>query len=275
MNAASAASALSILGVGAAGILDSIGDSEWDSSDLSVTNGGTGASNEEDAKENLMIGVDRGTGTSATSSLRCVPDAQEFISEWLGDPQLLQGWEWTNTTSNWLGAIGGGAENSTTSTGRAQFHTGNNLLIVGSMAYAMETRSLSRHCPRCRGIPRPLGVCRQRHQRNRPHSRRSSSATTGSTRQLAGCTLIRRRGDRDRHRSCCDRWVHRLARSCFVCDADGSEVRFYIANSLVATHNTTSHRKSHGHDWSDDQKSAGTTGGRDRLGLGEVLLEHR
>lgn len=259
MNAASAASALSILGVGAVGILDSIGDSEWDSSDLSVTNGGTGASNEEDAKENLMIGVDRGTDFnhfigSGASQMR----KSSSLSG--SGTTATQGWEWTNTTSNWLGAMK--CETGTTSTGRAQFHTGNNLLIVGSMAYAMETlisvEALSTvseeylvrwgFADNVTSATAPTRAVQFRYDRlndgvNWQAVTRSGGVETVTDTGVAVTAGFTQAGQKLK----------------FVCDADGSEVRFYIANSLVATHTTNINTASRMGTIGQMIKSAGTT----------------
>ena len=94
-----------------------------------------------------MIGVDRGTDFKPLHRLRCVPDAQEFISEWLG-----------TTSYSGLGVD----QHHQQLAGSHEVRDRHNLHRPRSVphwqqpadrglhAYAMETfGSLSRHCPRC------------------------------------------------------------------------------------------------------------------------------
>lgn len=172
---------------------------------------------------------------------------------------VAQGWEWVNTTNNWLGAIK--CETGTTSTGRAQFHTGNNLLNFGSMAYLLETvisvEALSTvseefttwwgFADNVTGGTLPTRGVFFRYDRLNEGTNWQAVTRMGGTETATDTGIAVTAG-----------FTQTGQRLKIVADADGGEIRFYIDGTLEATHTTnipTSRLGTIG----KMEKSAGTT----------------
>jgi hypothetical protein len=175
---------------------------------------------------------------------------------------VAQGWEYVNTTNNWMGSIK--VETGTTATGFASWHTGNNHLIFGQAhAFSVEgliavevQSSASEEFTLWYGFadnvtsstaPTRGAFFRYDRAATGDHNWRAVTRS-GGVETVTDTGVAVTAG-----------FTQTGVKLKVVVDLDGTEVRFYIADSLVATHTTninTSGRHGYG---GTILKSAGTT----------------
>lgn len=172
---------------------------------------------------------------------------------------VAQGWEWVNTTNNWLGAIK--CETGTTASGRAAMHVGNNALIFGSMAYMLETvisvevlSTVSEEYVVLYGFTdtaastTPTRGAYFRYDRLNEGGSWIAVTESGSTETTTDTGVEVTAG-----------FTQAGQKLKIVVDADGGAIRFYIDDVLEATHTTNINTASRGGFVGIIEKTAGTT----------------